>query len=100
MSDPQEGSVGLVFGAVADDLTGASGLANTLVRGRLPTVLAIGVPEESALETQAVVARKTRTIRSDEAVRQLLQACRPRRAATLMRMLTEGSLKGFPLFES
>ncbi len=100
MSDPQEGSVGLAFGAVADDLTGASSLAITLVCGRLPTVLAIGAPEKSALETQAVVARKTRTMRSDEAVRQPLGARRPRGAAKLMRMLTEGNSRSFPLFGS
>jgi uncharacterized protein YgbK (DUF1537 family) len=67
----------LAFGAIADDITGASDLANTLVRGGLPTVLAIGVPETGELEASAVViALKTRTIPPKEAVSQSLAAWR------------------------
>ncbi len=65
----------LAFGAIADDITGASDLANTLVRGGLPTVLAIGVPETEDLDAGAVViALKTRTIPPEEAVSQSLAA--------------------------
>ena len=67
----------LAFGAIADDITGASDLANTLVRGGLPTVLAIGVPEAEEMEAGAVViALKTRTIRPEDAVSQSLAAWR------------------------
>lgn len=67
----------LAFGAVADDITGASDLANTLVRGGLSTVLAIGVPDRDVADAQAVVVGlKTRTIRVEEAVRQSLEAFR------------------------
>jgi 3-dehydrotetronate 4-kinase len=67
----------LAFGAIADDITGASDLANTLTRGGLPTVLAIGVPEgEVAGGGAVVVALKTRTIAADDAVAQSLEAWR------------------------
>ena len=67
----------LAFGAIADDITGASDLANTLVRGGLPTVLAIGVPETEKLDGGGVViALKTRTIPPEEAVSQSLAAWR------------------------
>jgi uncharacterized protein YgbK (DUF1537 family) len=67
----------LAFGAIADDITGASDLANTLVRGGLPTVLAIGVPERDVGDAQGVVvALKTRTIPAVDAVRQSMAAFR------------------------
>ena len=67
----------LAFGAIADDITGASDLANTLVRGGLSTVLAIGTPEADVGDAQAVVvALKTRTIPAAEAVGQSLAAYR------------------------
>ncbi len=67
----------LAFGAIADDITGASDLANTLVQGGLSTVLAIGVPETETLDAGAVViAQKTRTIPPEEAVAMSLDAWR------------------------
>lgn len=68
----------LVLGAIADDFTGATDLANTLVRGGMRCVQTIGVPE-GPLDAQAdavVVALKSRTIAPDEAVAQSLQALR------------------------
>ena len=67
----------LAFGAIADDITGASDLANTLVRGGLATVLAIGTPEAEVDDAEAVViALKTRTVPPTDAVRQSLAAYR------------------------
>lgn len=77
MSEGRAPVSALAFGAVADDVTGASDLANTLVRGGLSTVLAIGVPDADVADAQAVVvALKTRTIRADDAVRQSTEAYR------------------------
>src|SRR5215207_7548136 len=60
----------LSFGTIADDITGTSDLANTLVRGGMSTVLSIGVPEREVGDAQAVVvALKTRAIRTGGAVR-------------------------------
>jgi uncharacterized protein YgbK (DUF1537 family) len=66
----------LLLGAIADDFTGASDLANTLTRGGLRTVLTVGVPAAPlALEADAVVvALKTRTIAPTAAVAQSLAA--------------------------
>ena len=67
----------LAFGAIADDITGASDLANTLVRGGLATVLAIGTPEAEVEDAEAVViALKTRTVPPTDAVSQSLAAYR------------------------
>ena len=67
----------LAFGAIADDITGASDLANTLVRGGLSTVLAIGTPDAEVADAEAVViALKTRTIPAADAVSQSLAAYR------------------------
>jgi len=68
----------LLLGAIADDFTGATDLANTLVRGGMRCVQTIGVPEGS-LDAQAdavVVALKSRTIAPADAVAQSLQALR------------------------
>jgi uncharacterized protein YgbK (DUF1537 family) len=66
----------VLLGAVADDFTGASDLANTLVRGGMRTVLFIGLPKQDApAECEAgVVALKTRSIPPADAVAQSLQA--------------------------
>jgi 3-dehydrotetronate 4-kinase len=77
----------LLFGSVADDFTGASDLADTLVASGLGTVLLIGLPEggqlpAEAAEAEAVVfALKTRSIQASEAVRQSLAAARFLRSA-------------------
>ena len=66
------------LGCIADDFTGATDLANTLVRGGLRCVQTIGVPQ-GALDAQAdavVVALKSRTIAPADAVAQSLQALR------------------------
>ncbi len=66
------------LGCIADDFTGATDLANNLVRGGFRTVQAIGVPQrplDSAADA-VVVALKSRTIPADEAVAQSLAALR------------------------
>ena len=56
-------------------MTGASDLANTLVRGGLSTVLAMGVPDDEKVDADAVVvALKTRTVPAAQAVEQSLAA--------------------------
>jgi uncharacterized protein YgbK (DUF1537 family) len=66
----------VLLGAIADDFTGASDLANTLVLGGMRTVQFIGVPGADApADCEAgVVALKTRSIPAAEAVAQSLQA--------------------------
>jgi len=65
----------MLLGAIADDFTGASDLANTLAKEGMATTLFVGVPEGEAPETEAgVVALKTRSIAPAEAVRQSLTA--------------------------
>ena len=60
----------LLLGAIADDFTGATDLANTLVRAGMKTVQTVGVPSgNQALEDAEaiVVALKTRSIPSRDA---------------------------------
>src|SRR5215831_16095119 len=67
-----------LLGAIADDFTGATDLANTLVRGGMRCVQTIGVPA-GALDAQAdavVVALKSRTNAAADAVAQSLGALR------------------------
>jgi uncharacterized protein YgbK (DUF1537 family) len=67
-----------MLGAIADDFTGATDLANTLVRGGMRCVQTIGVPE-GALDAEAdavVVALKSRTVPVADAVAQSLRALR------------------------
>jgi len=73
MAQPLQGSL---LGCIADDFTGATDLANMLVRGGMRTVQSIGVPEAGArIEADAlIVALKSRTIPADDAVRQSLAA--------------------------
>jgi uncharacterized protein YgbK (DUF1537 family) len=70
--------VTVLLGCIADDTTGATDLANNLVRGGLRTVQAIGVPDAPlADEADAVVvALKSRTIPAADAVAQSLAALR------------------------
>jgi len=68
-----------VLGCIADDFTGATDLANMLVRAGMRTVQTIGVPqagdESIAADADAiVVALKSRTIPAAEAVQQSLAA--------------------------
>lgn len=66
----------MLLGCIADDFTGATDLANNLVRGGMRVVQTIGVPcEPLAGEVDAVVvALKSRTIPAAEAVAQSLAA--------------------------
>ena len=71
-----------LLGCIADDFTGATDLANMLVRGGMRVVQTIGVPASDApdasdisIEADAlIVALKSRTIAADEAVTQSLAA--------------------------
>ncbi|GLS23948.1 HPr kinase [Labrys miyagiensis] len=66
----------MLLGAVADDFTGASDLANTLARGGMQTIQFVGTPSGTAPgDCEAgVVALKTRSIAVADAVRQSLEA--------------------------
>ncbi len=68
--------LGLKLGCIADDFTGATDLANNLVRAGMRVVQTIGVPAAPlAAEVDAVVvALKSRTIPAAEAIDQSLQA--------------------------
>jgi uncharacterized protein YgbK (DUF1537 family) len=70
------GALIMLLGCIADDFTGATDLANMLVRGGMRTIQAIGVPSAPlAGEVDAVVvALKSRTIPASEAVAQSLRA--------------------------
>src|SRR4051812_6329841 len=67
----------ILFGSVADDFTGATDLANTLVRNGMRTVQLIGIPAATDPVPDAdavVVALKSRTIPAPEAVALSLEA--------------------------
>ena len=73
----------MLLGCIADDFTGATDLANMLVRGGMRTVLVIDVPDESASANTAsidadavVIALKSRTIPPAQAIEQSLAALR------------------------
>ncbi|MDP9965926.1 uncharacterized protein YgbK (DUF1537 family) [Variovorax paradoxus] len=68
----------LLLGCIADDFTGATDLANNLVRAGMRVVQAIGVPATPlAADVDAVVvALKSRTIAPVEAIAQSLEALR------------------------
>ena len=61
----------IVLGAIADDFTGATDLANNLVRGGMRCLQVIGVPQET-IDSQdvdaVVVALKSRSCPVDEAI--------------------------------
>jgi uncharacterized protein YgbK (DUF1537 family) len=67
-----------LLGCIADDVTGATDLANNLVRAGMRVVQTFGVPdEEHKIDADAiVVALKSRTIPAAHAVAQSLGACR------------------------
>jgi uncharacterized protein YgbK (DUF1537 family) len=67
----------ILLGCIADDFTGATDLANTLVQRGMPTVQTIGVPQRDDLAGDAaavVVALKSRTAPVDDAVAESLDA--------------------------
>jgi 3-dehydrotetronate 4-kinase len=72
----------LLLGCIADDFTGATDLANNLVRAGMRTVQTIGVPTPGVgIDAQAVVvALKSRTAPVADAVAQALAAARWLRA--------------------
>jgi uncharacterized protein YgbK (DUF1537 family) len=66
----------ILLGCIADDFTGATDLANNLVRSGMRTVQVIGVPpgKLDAQTDAVVVALKSRTVAAHDAVAQSLQA--------------------------
>jgi 3-dehydrotetronate 4-kinase len=74
----------LKLGCIADDFTGATDLANNLVRGGMRVMQVMGTPgagSELSIDTDAIViALKSRTIEPTLAVAQSLAACRWLRA--------------------
>jgi 3-dehydrotetronate 4-kinase len=67
----------LKLGCIADDFTGATDLANNLVRAGMRVVQTIGVPAQPVGDVDCVVvALKSRTAPVAEAVEQSLQAAR------------------------
>ena len=66
----------ILLGCIADDFTGATDLANNLVRSGMRTLQTIGIPEASnvAQVDAVVISLKTRTIPADEAIEQALRA--------------------------
>lgn len=67
----------LKLGCIADDFTGATDLANNLVRAGMKVIQTIGVPPEPVAGVDAVVvALKSRTIAPADAVAQSLDALR------------------------
>jgi len=64
-----------LLGCIADDFTGATDLASTLVAGGMRTVVLPGVPEAALVPPDAdalVIALKSRSIPAGEAVAQSL----------------------------
>lgn len=66
----------MLLGAVADDFTGASDLANTLARGGMATTLFNGPGGDAAGAEAGVVALKTRSVAAEDAVRQSVEAAK------------------------
>ncbi len=68
----------IVLGCIADDFTGATDLANNLVRAGMRVVLTVDVPAPSQqIDADAVVvALKSRTVPARAAVKLSLDACR------------------------
>ncbi|MCB4823204.1 3-oxo-tetronate kinase [Roseicella aerolata] len=65
-----------LLGCIADDFTGATDLANTLVKGGMTAVQVIGVPTGPLPEADAIIiALKSRTAPVKEAVAESLAAC-------------------------
>jgi uncharacterized protein YgbK (DUF1537 family) len=68
----------LLLGCIADDFTGATDLANNLVRAGMRAVQTIGIPaaDETIDADAVVIALKSRTAPVADAVAQSLAACR------------------------
>jgi 3-dehydrotetronate 4-kinase len=68
----------IVLGCIADDFTGATDLANNLVRAGMRVILSVDVPaQDQKIDADAVVvALKSRTVPAADAVKLSLDACR------------------------
>ena len=68
--------MGIKLGCIADDFTGASDLANNLVRAGMRVTQVIGIPSEDHAENSdaVVVSLKSRTITASDAIAQSLAA--------------------------
>ena len=66
----------ILLGCIADDFTGATDLANNLVRAGMRVLQVIGVPDQplNADADAVVVALKSRTIPAAAAIEQSLDA--------------------------
>ncbi len=66
----------ILLGCIADDFTGATDLANNLVRNGMRVVQTIGVPQRSLDQDvdAVVVALKSRNLEPEEAINQSLEA--------------------------
>jgi len=67
----------ITLGCIADDFTGATDLANMLVKGGLKTIQLLGTPRKSDVVPSVdavIIALKTRTIPVEEAIEQSLRA--------------------------
>ena len=64
----------ILLGCIADDFTGATDLANNLVRNGMRVVQTIGVPQCSLDQDAVVVALKSRNLEPEEAITQSLEA--------------------------
>ena len=73
----------MLLGCIADDFTGATDLANMLVRGGMRTVQTVGIPAKGeTIDADAVVVSlKSRTTPAADAVAESLAACRWLKAA-------------------
>src|SRR5271156_2296942 len=67
-----------VLGCIADDFTGATDLANNLVRAGMRVVLTVDAPQQKEqIDADAVVvALKSRTVAASAAIEASLRACR------------------------
>ena len=86
----------ILLGCIADDFTGATDLANTLVKNGMRATQVIGVPEEDVDIGDAeavVVALKSRTAPVEEAVSRVARGARMAagtgRAADLLQILLD-----------
>ncbi len=68
----------MLLGCIADDFTGATDLANMLVRGAMRTVQTIGLPpDRETIDADAVVVSlKSRTASARDAIAESVAACR------------------------
>ena len=67
----------ITLGCIADDFTGATDLANMLVKGGLKTIQLLGTPSKNDVVPSVdavIIALKTRTIPVEDAIEQSLQA--------------------------